>query len=75
MIGSGWKDVSDDREWSSVRPGCPGVVEKPFRISGRHSWMSGSVQKALPNDREALSDVQEWSSVCPGCSGVVGRSF
>ena len=63
----------DDREWSSVRPGCPGVVEKPFRMSGRHSRMSGSVRKALPNDREALSDVREWSGVCPGCLGVVGR--
>ena len=33
--------------------------------------MSGSVQKAIPDVREALSDVRECSEGPPGCPGVV----
>ena len=62
-------------EWSGGHPGCPGVVEKPYRVVGSPSRMSGSGQEALPNVREwleALPDVWEWSGGPPGCPRVVG---
>ena len=60
--------------------GCPGVFEKPSRMSGRtiqmfgrSSRMSVTVQKALPDIREALLNVQKWSRGSLGCPRVVRR--
>ena len=43
---------ADVREWSGGSLGCPGVVGRPFQVSG-----SGRV--ALPDVREALSDIRQ----------------
>ena len=60
--------------------GCPGVFEKPSRMSGRtiqmfgrSSRMSVTVQKALPDIREALLNVRKWSRGSLGCPRVVRR--
>ena len=40
-----WEALPDVRELSGDPPGCPGVVGRPYRLSGsgeRPSWMSGS---------------------------------
>ena len=42
----------DVREWSGGPPACPGMVGRPFRMSGS-SW-------------DALRYVREWSGVSPG---------
>ena len=47
MSGSGRDANQDVRAWSGGPPGCPGVVNRPSR-------MSGSSQEAVP-------DVREWS--------------
>ena len=41
MSGSGLVTFKVDREWSGGPPECPGVVERPSR-------MSGSCREALP---------------------------
>ena len=42
MSGSGREALPDDRVWSKVLPGCPGVI-------GRHPRMSGSGRETLPD--------------------------
>ena len=61
MSGSGPEALPDDREWSGVPTGCPGVVGRTFRMSG--------------SGREVISDVQEWSGGPPGCPKVVRSLF
>ena len=78
-----WESLPDVREWSGRPPGCPGVVRKPYWLSGRPSRMSrrpsrmsGSGRETLPNAWEwweALPDVLEWSGGHPGCLEVLGR--
>ena len=34
MSGSGRDVLPDVYEWSGIPPGCLGVVERPFRMSG-----------------------------------------
>ena len=45
MSGSGQESLLNVQEWSRVPPGCPGVIGRPYRMSG--------------SDWEALSDVRE----------------
>ena len=66
MSGNGHEALPDDLEWLGNPPGslagplgCPGVVERPSR-------MSGSGRETLPDVQEALSDVRECSEVPPG---------
>ena len=76
MSWSGREALPDVRKWSGCPTGYPGVVERPFRMSavvgkpsrmsGRPSQKSGSVRKALPNDRKTLLDIREWSGESPG---------
>ena len=51
MSRSGRKALPDVLKWSGGPPGCPGVVEKPFRIFGK--------------GREAHPDVWVWSGDPP----------
>ena len=51
------KALPDVREWSGDPPGCPGVVGRPFRMSG-----SGRETLAdVPEFWEALLDVRQLS--------------
>ena len=38
----------DVQEWSRAPSRCPGVIGRPYRISGRIVRMSGSVRETLP---------------------------
>ena len=69
MSGSGRKNLPEVRV-------CPGVVERPFRMSGRVRVWSGGIPEfpeVSGSGREALQDVQEWLGGPPECSGVFGR--
>ena len=66
MTGSSRKALLKFRELSGGPTGSPGVVGRPFQISGI-SW------EALTNVREAILDDREWSGDPPGHLGVVGR--
>ena len=46
MSGSGREALLYVLKWSGGHSGCPGVVERPTRMSG--------------SGREALPDVREW---------------
>ena len=46
MSGGGQEILPDVWEWSGDPPGCPGVVDRPSRMSG--------------SGREAIADVREW---------------
>ena len=68
MSGSGREAFLNVRVWFGVLPESPGVVRRPFRMSGngrRPSRMSGSGWEAHPN-------VQEWLRGPPGYPVVVG---
>ena len=51
--------LPDVQECSEGPPRCPGVVKRPFRMSG--------------SSREALPDVREWSGGPAKCPGMVGK--
>ena len=68
MFRSGWDTLPNVREWSGVSPRCLAMVWSPSRLSG-------SGQKALPDDRDwygGIPDVREWLKGYPECLGVVG---
>ena len=69
MFGSVRVAVSDVREWSGGRLGCPGVVGGPSKCPG----VVGSLSHMTGGGREALPVDWEWSEGPPGCLGVVGR--
>ena len=52
MSGSDRDALPDDREWSGVPLGCPGVFGSPSR-------MSGSFREALPVVQEFLGSPPE----------------
>ena len=54
MSGIGRETLLKVQEWKGVPPGCPGVVETPYRISASDreaSCMSGSDLQALQHVR------------------------
>ena len=53
MSGSGIKALTYVQKWSGGPPGCPGVVGRPFRMSG--------------SGREVLQDIREWLLSCHEC--------
>ena len=57
MSESGCVALPDVWEWLGNPPNCPGVVGRPY-------WISGSGRVALPV-------VREWSGGPPGCTGEV----
>ena len=74
MSGSGQEALLDVREWSSGPPGCPGVVERPYRTSRSGvslSQMSEKPSRMSRSGRDSFPDVLEWSGSPPGCLGVV----
>ena len=69
MSGSGREALPDVREWSGGTPGCPGIIDRPSRMSG-----SGrSPSRTSGSSRETLGDVWEWSGGPFGFPGLVGR--
>ena len=58
MSRSDWETPLDVRELSEGPFGCPEVVERSSRVSGR--------------GQEAHPEVREWSGCPPGGSGEVG---
>ena len=52
MSGSGREFFPNVREWSEGPPSSPGVVGRPYRMSGSLFRMTGSGRLALPNVRE-----------------------
>ena len=68
MSESGREALLDVQKWSGVPPGCPGVVERPSRMSG-----SGSGgPPGCPGVVWRPSRMTVWSECPPGCPGVVG---
>ena len=53
MPVNGQDSLPDVRKWSKGYSDGPGVVRRPYRMSG--------------SGRESLRDVQEWSGDTPGC--------
>ena len=56
-----WEARPYVREWSGSPPGCPKVVEMPFRMFG--------------SGQDGLSDLEERSGGPPGCLGLVESPF
>ena len=88
MSVCGQETLLDVREWSEGPPGCPGMVQRPCRMSGsgreaslgigRPSRMSGNGPEALLDVREWSGDpqdVREWSGGLRACPVVGGRPF
>ena len=86
MSGSGQDALPEVQEWSDNPPGCPGVVERPSRMSGNgretlpdfaERWDTFLDVREWSRDLldvcETHSDVREWSGGSLGYPGVVGR--
>ena len=58
MFGIGNEALSGVREWSRCYPKCPGVVGRPF-------WMSGRGREAHPNVWEWSGNPHWWSAGLP----------
>ena len=62
MSAIGPETLPDVCDWSGDPPGCPGVVGRPSRMSGRSRetlQMSGRPFRMSGSGQEALSDVRE----------------
>ena len=89
MSVSGWKTLSDVREWSGGPPECPRVVGRPSQMSewlggppgcaAEVGWASGFLGVVENPSRMSVSswethpNVREWSGGDPRCLQVVGR--
>ena len=60
MPGSGREALWDGRQWSGGPLGCPGVVERPSRMSGSGREALPDGRESLPDGREALLDIRDW---------------
>ena len=71
MFGSGRKVLLDIPEWSRGHPGCPGVDERPSRMS----LSGGRLFRICGCGRKAISNVWKCSEDPPVCPRVVGWPF
>ena len=76
MFRSNREALPDVREWLGVSLGCPEVVGRPSRMSGRSQEtlrMSGRPSRMSGSGQETLPDVWKWLEGYPRCPGLDGR--